>query len=188
MSNVAKKLSLPRWSQLPEIPLYLDQVLTVVHEITKPYMLIGEKPLTGAMVNNYVKQGLIEPPVKKKYQRDHVARLIVITAFKRCFSIPEIQLLLDMQVRFYPAYHAYDYLITELESALEFPFLDGAHFKQNAAQWTDDTRLVRAMVLAFASTIYVQQKLIQSQQQEKKADEGAALSDAEHNPKAETQE
>ena len=42
------------------------------------------------MINNYVKHGHLEKPVKKKYNRKQVARLIVITALKNVFSIQEI--------------------------------------------------------------------------------------------------
>ena len=48
------------------------------------------------MINNYVKHGYIAKPVKKKYQRRQVARLIAITTLKTVFSIQEISATLNM--------------------------------------------------------------------------------------------
>lgn len=42
------------------------------------------------MINNYVKNGHLDKPIKKKYNRRQLARLIVITCLKNVFSIQEI--------------------------------------------------------------------------------------------------
>ncbi|WP_270277726.1 DUF1836 domain-containing protein [Streptococcus infantarius] len=83
------KTNYPKWSELPEIDLYLDQVLLYVNQVGKANQQ-DEKGLTASMINNYVKHGHLEKPVKKKYNRKQVARLIVITALKNVFSIQEI--------------------------------------------------------------------------------------------------
>ena len=83
------KPNYPKWSELPEIDLYLDQVLLYVNQVGKANQQ-DEKGLTASMINNYVKHGHLEKPVKKKYNRKQVARLIVITALKNVFSIQEI--------------------------------------------------------------------------------------------------
>ena len=83
------KSNYPKWSELPEIDLYLDQVLLYVNQVGKANQQ-DEKGLTASMINNYVKHGHLEKPVKKKYNRKQVARLIVITALKNVFSIQEI--------------------------------------------------------------------------------------------------
>ena len=69
--------------------MYLDQVLLYVNQVGKANQQ-DEKGLTASMINNYVKHGHLEKPVKKKYNRKQVARLIVITALKNVFSIQEI--------------------------------------------------------------------------------------------------
>ena len=48
------------------------------------------------MINNYVKHGYLEKPLKKKYNRQQVARLIAITSLKTVFSIQDIAATLDM--------------------------------------------------------------------------------------------
>ena len=71
--------SYPTWEQLPELDLYLDQVLLYVNKTCAPVLSSSDKGLTAAMINNYV-----------KYQRRQVARLIAITTLKTVFSIQEI--------------------------------------------------------------------------------------------------
>lgn len=82
--------SYPKWEEIPSINLYLDQVLLYVNQICPPTSPDKEKGLTASMVNNYVKQGYISKPEKKKYQRKQIARLIAITTLKSVFSIQEI--------------------------------------------------------------------------------------------------
>ena len=70
-----------RIREMPRIELYLDQLLTLVSQ---------ETIVTGSMVNNYVKQGVIPPPRKKRYTRRHVASLVFVCALKRVFSIAQV--------------------------------------------------------------------------------------------------
>ena len=82
--------SYPKWEEIPNINLYLDQVLLYVNQICPPVSTDREKSLTASMVNNYVKHGYLTKPEKKKYQRKQIARLIAITTLKSVFSIQEI--------------------------------------------------------------------------------------------------
>ena len=82
--------SYPKWKEIPNIDLYLDQVLLYVNQVCEPISSGTEKGLTASMVNNYVKHGYLTKPDKKKYQRQQIARLIAITTLKSVFSIQEI--------------------------------------------------------------------------------------------------
>ena len=82
--------SYPKWEEIPNIDLYLDQVLVYVNQVCAPISPDKEKGLTASMVNNYVKHGYLTKPDKKKYQRKQIARLIAITTLKSVFSIQEI--------------------------------------------------------------------------------------------------
>jgi len=86
----------PKWDELPELDLYLDQVLLYVNNVCGSSISAADKGLTASMINNYVKHGYISKPVKKKYQRRQVARLIAITTLKTVFSIQEISATLNM--------------------------------------------------------------------------------------------
>ena len=80
----------PKWSELPSIDLYLDQVLLYVNQLDSSSIVDDEKGLTAAIINNYVKNGHLDKPIKKKYNRRQLARLIVITCLKNVFAIQEV--------------------------------------------------------------------------------------------------
>ena len=82
--------SYPKWAEIPNIDLYLDQVLLYVNQVCAPISTDKDKGLTASMINNYVKHGYLTKPDKKKYQRQQIARLIAITTLKSVFSIQEI--------------------------------------------------------------------------------------------------
>jgi len=82
--------SYPKWEEIPNIDLYLDQVLLYVNQVCEPISSESDKGLTASMVNNYVKHGYLTKPDKKKYRRQQIARLIAITTLKSVFSIQEI--------------------------------------------------------------------------------------------------
>ena len=86
----------PLWEELPEIELYLDQVLLYVNQVTQSTLGPNDNGLTASMVNNYVKHGHVAKPIKKKYNAAQVARLIVITSLKTVFEISEIAKTLEI--------------------------------------------------------------------------------------------
>ena len=77
----------PNWKDLPELDLYLDQVLLYVNTVNQKDFPEQEKVLTAAMINNYVKHEQIQKPIKKKYYRTQIARLIILTTLKPLFPI-----------------------------------------------------------------------------------------------------
>ena len=83
------------WDKLPDIKLYMDQVITFLGEKLSFYEC-GEydKLLSSSMINNYVKNGLIEHPEKKKYSKEQISRLIMICILKSVLSIQDIAALL----------------------------------------------------------------------------------------------
>ena len=80
---------------IPNIDLYMDQVTTFMDaqlKSTKRYK--DHKILTKTMINNYAKNNLLPPPVKKKYTKEHVLVLIFIYYFKNILSIKDIETLM----------------------------------------------------------------------------------------------
>ena len=71
---------LPEWEELPDFGLYMDQLVTYVAR-TFPG-ISGRLDLTPSMINNYVKVGLIEKPTGKKYSRDALAQLLMVSMMK----------------------------------------------------------------------------------------------------------
>ena len=47
------------------------------------------------MINNYAKNDLLPPPIRKKYSKDHIILLIFIYYLKNILSISDIQTLLE---------------------------------------------------------------------------------------------
>lgn len=78
---------------IPNIDLYMDQVTTFMESRLKSSVRNPEedKILTKTMINNYAKNDLLPPPVKKKYSREHVIMLIFIYYYKGVLSINDIQ-------------------------------------------------------------------------------------------------
>lgn len=111
---------LPRWGELPELDLYMDQVLTLVTVYLSP-VIPPEKHnlLTKSMVNNYVKLGMIPAPKKKRYDRTHVAFLVAITILKQVLTIPEIKEGILFQAQVDGIQKAYDLFCLETELAIK---------------------------------------------------------------------
>lgn len=84
-----------RPANIPNIDLYMDQVTTFMEEQLKSTKRYKEdKILTKTMINNYAKNNLLPPPVKKKYTKEHVLVLIFVYYFKNLLSIKDIEILL----------------------------------------------------------------------------------------------
>ena len=85
-----------RLEDIPNIDLYMDQLTTFMEEkLRKTTRYPNEdKVLTKTMINNYAKNDLLPPPVRKKYSKDHLILLIFIYYFKNILSINDIQTLL----------------------------------------------------------------------------------------------
>ena len=103
--------TLPRWEDLPEIDLYMDQVTTFMEKHLGELKRYPEdKVLTKTMINNYAKNNLLPSPVKKKYTQEHILLLVFIYYFKNLLSFTDIETVLS-----YVTEHHFD---TDDESSL----------------------------------------------------------------------
>lgn len=88
----------PGWDKLPDIDLYMDQVIIMMEKQLDIFMRdASDKLITRSMINNYVKHGLISPPVNKKYSRSHIAYLMAVCILKQLLPIPDITDLMKTQ-------------------------------------------------------------------------------------------
>ena len=95
LKELKERLSQERpaqWRDLPDIGLYMDQVVSYMPRQLISYA--GRDALTPAMVNNYIKDGLLPRADGKKYGRTHLAYLTAICALKRVLSVRETKALL----------------------------------------------------------------------------------------------
>ena len=82
--------------EIPNIDLYMDQVTTFMEaQLAHSKRYEDDKILTKTMINNYTKNNLLPPPVKKKYSRDHLYILAFIYYLKNLLSISDIQKLIN---------------------------------------------------------------------------------------------
>ena len=102
--------------QIPNIDLYMDQVTTFMDEhLGQSKRYEDDKVLTKTMINNYAKNNLLPPPVKKKYSREHVFLLIMIYYLKSMLSISDIQSLLEpLSEKYFPKNEENDLTLSDI--------------------------------------------------------------------------
>ena len=149
----------PRYSELPALELYMDQVLGIVNQSLRVFATDGENILTAAMVNNYVKKKLLPPAVGKRYSPKHVAHLLFICTLKPVLSISEIHALLTLECQRLPAQQAFDWFGEQLEQSLHLVFAQGQSGAPALSQSAQEP-LVRAAVFSFANKLYLQKYLV----------------------------
>ncbi len=96
IASIIEKLNYIRPENIPDIDLYMDQVTTFMDSSLKESKRYdSDKILTKTMINNYAKNDLLPPPLKKKYSKEHILVLIFIYYLKNILSINDIQTLLS---------------------------------------------------------------------------------------------
>lgn len=134
----------PPWETLPELELYMDQVITLLGRRLEPLTVGNDRPLTPSMINNYVKDEVMPRPEKKKYTREHLTALSVICMLKSEFSLPEIRSLLGALSERYDTRELY----TAFRDAQTAAMHGAADDLRRAEQLNDTERLELAMSLA----------------------------------------
>lgn len=122
-SKKMSEVKLIKWSDLPKFPIYIDQLLQIINDELS-FMQIGdEKLITKSMVNNYVKWGMMPKSVKKKYDKLHIAHVIVITILKQILTISEIKDGIQLQIALHGNERAYDAFGEALEESMQKVFV-----------------------------------------------------------------
>ncbi len=81
---------------IPDLDLYMDQITTFMEtQLNKSRRYPDDKIMTKTMINNYTKNRLIPPPVKKKYSKEHLLLLIFVYYMKDFLSIGDIKTLIE---------------------------------------------------------------------------------------------
>ena len=126
-SEIEKALtsySLPSWDMLPDIELYMDQVVTVVTKYleTPNSSIVLNKPITSSMVNNYVKLGIIPPPIKKKYSKIHLCYLLIVCTLKQTLDMTTIQQIIPTNLDKESVKKTYDSFVKNQHTAFNYVF------------------------------------------------------------------
>ncbi len=117
-SDDLKNIHLPRWDEFPQFDLYIDQVIAFINENLSVFNPSGETLITPSMINNYVKNGVLPAPVKKKYNREHLAKLLIICIEKRMLSIADTAETINAMSRSIGFPKGYNLYCNELEYAV----------------------------------------------------------------------
>ncbi len=152
------EFSFPEYNELPELDLYMDQVISLIDMKLSAFADESGKTATPTMINNYVKQKIINPPVKKKYSREHIARLFMVFVLKRVFSVSETDRLLKSLLKDDSTEKVYTEFCKHIEYAVKVVFTESEKNVEKISE-NKNAKLYSACALAFATKIYAE-KLI----------------------------
>lgn len=147
---------LPRYNEIPNVGLYLEQATKYVCEYLAP---LGEYSLTPSMISNYVKKGLIANPVKKQYSREQIAYLFFIAVAKSVLSLDALTGFIKLQQQTYTLPKAYDYFAEQFESLLRFSFEMQDSVDLVGEDNTDEKRLLFTCIAAAVQKVYLEKCL-----------------------------
>ena len=119
ISQSIQNFKLPRYDDLPEVELYLDQTTAYISERLE---ILDDVKLTSSMISNYVKHKIIRRPVKKRYAADQIAELFFIAVAKNVMQLSDLKAAIELQRRTYSTKVAYNYFVEELENILPYVF------------------------------------------------------------------
>lgn len=151
-----KDFRLPRYNEIPNVGLYLEQATKYVCEYLSP---LGEYTLTPSMISNYVKKGLIANPVKKQYGREQIAYLFFIAMAKSVLSLDALTGFIKLQQQTYTLPKAYDYFCDEFENILQFTFELKDTVETTGEDNTDEKRLLFTCIVAAVQKVYLEKCL-----------------------------
>lgn len=143
---------LPAYQEIPDVGLYLEQTAKYISDFLSPLHM---PPVTGSMISNYVKKGLISSPVRKQYSREQIAVLIFIAVAKSVMSMDDLHLMLSIQRETYPSRVAYDYFCRELRAMLDYVFSGADGMEPIGDDATDQKVMLRNLIIAVAHKAYL---------------------------------
>ena len=152
-SHYLQRYQLPTWEQIPTLGLYMDQVLTLLSRYL-PFLPKKEKEeqiITTSAINNYVRMKLMPAPEKKKYNRIHIAYLIMICALKQSLTMSEIQKILPNGLTEDEVKKTYEAFVDQYtDSARVFVSMVESMAAQLLAAEAADAAVVNSFVLSTA--------------------------------------
>ena len=156
ISQSVRDFRFPRYNEIPNVGLYLEQATKYVGEYLAP---LGEYTLTPSMISNYVKKGLIANPVKKQYGREQIAYLFFIAIAKSVLSLDALTGFIKVQQSSYTLPKAYDYFCEQFEELLRFTFELQDTLEMVGEDNTDEKRLLFTCIVAAVQKVYLEKCL-----------------------------
>ena len=156
-NNMIKKIEefrLPRYREIPDVGLYLDQVTKYIEDYLTQ-IDDSTLSLTPSMISNYVKKKIIDNPIKKQYYREQIAYLIFVALAKSVMSLEDISLMIHLQKMSYTGERAYNYFVEELENVLKAVFREETELKEIGVDKTLEKNMLRNAVIAISHKVYL---------------------------------
>ena len=157
LASSIEHFRLPAYEAIPDVGLYLEQTAKYISDYLAP---ICPQSITGSMISNYVKKGLISSPVRKQYSREQIAYLIFIAVAKMVMSMDDLLLMMEIQKKTYPSETAYEYFRKELDRVLRFVFGSAGELDALGADATDEKVMLRNAIITVAHKIYLDRLFI----------------------------
>lgn len=157
ISEEIRYFNLPKYNEIPNVGLYLEQTAKYISEYLEPI----QSELTGSMISNYVKKGLVSNPVKKQYNREQIAYLIFIAVAKMVLSIEDIKLTIEIQKKSYSSETAYNYFESELKNIINYVFGITNELKEIGTESTEQKTLLRNIIITVAHKVYLEKNFQQ---------------------------
>lgn len=143
--------TLPRYNEIPNVGLYLKQVVKLIDESVAPLGLT----VSDTMLSNYVKKHIISSPVKKMYNREQIASLLFIVMTKTILSLDNIEILLKKQQETYAPDTAYDYFCNEFENVLQYVCGQKSKMDEIGEVFDEEKHLLKNIVITMAHKFYL---------------------------------
>ena len=156
-TEICEKLAshrLPRWEALPDIELYMDQVVAVMEKALSIYNTESEdnRIITPSIINNYVKLKIIPAPVKKSYNKEHFAYLVMICILKQTLAISSIVKMINLQLQKKSVKQLYNEFCTIYENVIPFVSMEDTRDADitDSAELPEDSDDINAFILKSA--------------------------------------
>lgn len=149
-----EQFELPIFQELPDMGLYLKQVVSYLNKYLQP---LGNIKLTSSMVSNYVKHKLIMPPKDRLYNRQQIALLFFIAIAKNVMDQEDLRKAISIQQKTYKMEVAYNYFAAELHNVLLYVFNKKTQLEQLGHDHTKQKQMLRNVIMAFAYREYLYQ-------------------------------
>ena len=161
---------LPRWEAFPDIELYMDQVVAVMEKALELYNKVGEEEsrlITPSIINNYVKLKIIPAPNKKKYNREHLAYLVMICILKQTLAISSIVKIIESNLESKTISELYNEFCNIYENVIPFvnmgePFFEGAEQNEISSLDSEDDMngfILKSAILSTAGKFVCEEML-----------------------------
>lgn len=149
----SKSFALPQYREIPDMGLYLKQVVTYIQQCVVPFQNVK---VTSSMISNYVKHQLVARPQHKLYRRNQIAQLLFIVIAKHVLEQRHLKEAIQIQKDTYSTEIAYNYFVEELNNVTRYVFGYQQELKEVGQDNTRQKQMLRNLIMAFAYQEYLE--------------------------------